>query len=173
MNLNQCSCETEKGRIFASRRDSTCFIRLDGVVRYLLSQEFDAYVEQSIAESADSRYIFDLRNTSGMDSTILGIVSKIGRACRNSSSLPLMVSPGKDVLPLLTSMGFERYFSIVSESDAPEIILPDADEYELISPLPGRARELSRRVLRDAHFALTEMNESLKEEFKGVLEGLK
>ncbi|PKK90282.1 MAG: hypothetical protein CVV64_09965 [Candidatus Wallbacteria bacterium HGW-Wallbacteria-1] len=171
-NTENCGSSDAQGCILAVFRDKICYIKMEGFIKYLLSHEFDAFVEQSMKARNECRYVVDLSRVTGIDSTSLGIISKLARLTGQHEYKPVIFSPGDDVAPVLKSMGFEKYFSILSEADS-SFHLPEESEYEIISPLPGRARELSRRVLREAHFALTEMNESLKDEFRSVLDGLK
>ena len=123
----------------------------------------DALVQHVCRVGGPRKFVFDLTDTEYMDSTILGVLATVARwASEHGLEPPILANPSEDVAMVLSSMGFEHYFTIGDFRQQP-------DPTHLHSAPPGsRENNPKAQVLLDAHRALMAMNAKNRDEFRDV-----
>jgi anti-anti-sigma factor len=140
-----------------------CFVRLTGAILHPQALDFDALVQHVCRVGGPRQFVFDLTETEYMDSTILGVLATVARwASEQGLEPPILASPSADVAMVLSSMGFEHYFTIGDFRQQP-------DPTNLRSAPPvSSASPPKAQVLLDAHRALMAMNAKNRDEFRDV-----
>ncbi|MGA0807407.1 MAG: STAS domain-containing protein, partial [Pseudohongiellaceae bacterium] len=111
--------------------------------------------------------VVDLSETTGIDSTALGLLAKMAIQLRNRFNvIPTIVSPNPDITRILRSMSFDLIFNIVAnrnESDAGYQELKQQKESE----------DSVREKVIDAHLTLMTLSEENRLEFQDLVQSLK
>ena len=154
------------GKIQFAESEGTFVLKFIGDVRLTLCAALDAYIEKIFSVLTFNAIIIDLTETDGIDSTSLGLLTKLSILSRQKVGfLPTLVSTQDDMNRLLQSMGFDQVFNIVSE------VTPSASELE---DLPGQ--ELSEELVKDkvleAHRILMNLNDHNREAFRDLVNAL-
>ncbi|MCD6288219.1 MAG: STAS domain-containing protein [Candidatus Hydrogenedentes bacterium] len=160
----------DNGRILFARYRGLVVLKLVGEIRYTVkgsyrvSVSFDAFLDKLFEERDFKNVLIDLTETTGIDSTNIGLLAKIARfTMDNFGQKPTIISTNDDINRILDSVGFDQVFVILHEphnfdqelEELPEMTVPD--------------KELARLIL-DAHKALIELNEKNKNMFKNVVD---
>ena len=156
-----------QGQISVADNDGVYVIKLEGDVRLTLSISFDEFIENMFAKKQFFSVLFDLTGAKAIDSTTLGLMAKISIGMQQREwDQPIVVTDNPSMLKLLSSMGFDDIFQIVSPSEV-DVVLDKPYALE------ERTDELgvTKRVL-EAHRTLMQLNESNSETFKELVEGL-
>lgn len=152
-------------RVLYARMNGTCVIRFVGDIRYTLSAALDAFLDKLFADPALERIIVDLRETTSIDSTNLGLLAKIATFVRNRfGGKPALVSTRADVNRILDSVGFSDIFEWVADC-------PDTDAKSKEIQSAGVSEEMTGRTVLEAHRILCALNERNLEMFRDVVEG--
>lgn len=153
-------------RVLYARLNGTCVIRFVGDIRYTLSAALDAFLDKLFADPALERIIVDLRDTTSIDSTNLGLLAKIASFVRSQSGdKPALVSTRADINRILDSVGFSEIFEWVADC-------PDTDAHANEVQAVGASEEMTGRTVLEAHRILCALNERNLEMFRDVVEGL-
>ena len=154
------------GSILFTQVNDVQVLKFVGDVRVTLGPTISKYLDGISQNDSLKSIVIDLTETIGIDSTSLGLLAKISlRSQESLNLLPTIVSTNDDITRILSSMGFERVFLIVGESDV------CCDQMgELPTSVVGEA-ELRDQVL-EAHRVLMELNESNELKFKDLVEAL-
>lgn len=151
------------GRIQFAESEGTVVLKFIGDVRLTLCAALDAYIEKIFSALNFRSIVIDLTETSGIDSTSLGLLAKLSILSQGRVGLlPTLVSTHDDMNRLLQSMGFDQIFNIVAESTPTETELQD---------LPGQMLsedQVKDRVL-EAHRILMELNEHNRAAFTDLV----
>ena len=154
------------GRILYARMDDACVIRFVGDIRYTLSAALDAFLDKLFAEPALQRIIVDLRATTSIDSTNLGLLAKIASFVRGRfGGKPALVSTRADINRILDSVGFSDIFEWVADCPNP------GEHASEVHPVQV-SEEMTGRTVLEAHRILCALNERNLEMFRDVVEGL-
>jgi len=106
------------GTILFAQVDSVQVLKFVGDVRVTLGPTISKYLESIGQDSRLKSIVIDLTETTCIDSTSLGLLAKISLRSQDALKvLPTIVSTNDDVTRILTSMGFERVFLIVGDTD--------------------------------------------------------
>lgn len=155
------------GKVLYAVHDGTWVLRLTGDVRATWCSSLDALLEQLFADKSLHDIVIDLREATNIDSTMLGLLARIGVQSRGRlAQRPLVLEPNADVRRLLDSMCLDKVLTIVDNEAAaykacalasqeiPEVNRSDA---ELCSQVTG------------AHRALMELDERNRAAFHDVV----
>ncbi|MBF0273599.1 MAG: STAS domain-containing protein [Nitrospinae bacterium] len=151
-------------QILYAIRNEKCIVKMVGEIRYTLGNSFNKILEKAFNNSAVESYILDLKETSYIDSTNLGLIAKIANWCQKKNfKKPVIISNNEDVNVVLFNMGFDHFFYIVDEASLKENGLKEVEFTK------GKGKEVADLIL-EAHKTLMEMNEKNREEFKSVVD---
>ena len=142
------------------------FIKLEGNIRYTRSSDFNRFIDQIFQDEGFNDILFDLTESTGIDSTNLGLLVKVAKLMtKNYNKKTTIVSTCDEINEILLGLGFDKIFIIVSEQDPiPENLhrIPEITETE-----KGTAK-----IMLEAHKRLMDLNEENVEKFKNVVEFL-
>ncbi|MFZ5724740.1 MAG: STAS domain-containing protein [Pseudomonadota bacterium] len=140
------------GRVLYAEHDGTWVLRLTGDVRATWCSSLDALLERMFADTSLRSVVVDLRETTNIDSTMLGLLARVGVQTRKRlGRQPLLLSPRPDVRRLLDSMCLDKVLTIVDDEAARcacdaaktlEIPAVDRTDAELCSQVTGAHRAL-------------------------------
>lgn len=156
----------DPGKIEVANSSGTYVIKLSGDVRLNLCSAFENYLEKMFLDPHFLAVYIDLSDAQGVDSTTLGQLAKISIVSQSKfDRLPVIISPKKDILRILESMGFDQVFSIIDQvsnqiSDLDELYCESLDE------------EKMRKEVIEAHKILISLNEKNKRTFQELVDCL-
>lgn len=154
------------GKILYAVHEGTWVLRLRGDVRATWCAAFDELVERLLADDALRAVVVDLRETTNIDSTMLGLLARLALRVREKlADPPLLLAPGEDVRRLIDSMCLEKVFRIGQA--APEAACECAELPLVDKP----ASDLCRQVA-DAHRVLMDIDERNRAVFRDVVASL-
>lgn len=151
------------GQILYAVHDGTYVLRLRGDVRATWCPALDALLARMFADGTLRAVIVDLRETTNIDSTMLGLLAKIAIRCRARLDLqPVLVGPNADIKRLLESMCLDSVFSM---ADADKLAGYECKELPVLE-MPED--EMCRQVA-DAHRVLMDIDERNRAVFRDVV----
>jgi anti-anti-sigma factor len=154
------------GRILYAVHNGTYVIKFIGDVRVPLCASLEGFLERMFGDQQLNSVLIDLTDTVAIDSTALGLIAKIAVFLRDRlDEKPVILSTNPDVNRILSSMGFDRVFLMLSHAPA---TTDNLDEIPFDEP---SQQELTRHVI-DAHRVLMSMNEKNKATFHDLVEAL-
>ena len=154
------------GKILYACQGNLWFIKMVGEIRYTISAPFNDFLGRLFEGQPVEDILIDLTETTGIDSTNLGLLAKIAsRMIERFGRRPSIVLTNEDVRQWLSSMGFDDVFIILEQADASP---------EALSEIPdlGHDDRARARVILDAHRHLMELSEENRETFKNVVDAL-
>lgn len=154
------------GRILYAVHNGTYVIKFVGDVRVPLCACLEGFLERMFADASLHSVLIDLNETTGIDSTALGLIAKIAVSLKERlKRRPVILSTNPDVNRILSSMGFDRVFLILERT--PDIHEP-LNELQLTE---SSQQELTRNVI-EAHRVLMGLNEKNRNTFRDLVEAL-
>ncbi len=158
------------GSVLYAEHDGTLVLRLNGDVRATWCSPVDALLERAFADPALRRVAIDLRETTNIDSTMLGQLARIGVQSRNRlGEQPLLLAPRADVRRLLDSMCLDKVLKIVDDDVVARCACNNARvEVPLVE---GSEDDVCAKVT-GAHRALMELDERNRAAFGDVVSHL-
>ena len=158
-----------EGRITYAKQDGFHVLRYAGRVDYTLAPAVGRYVDGLFADaSPPDPFLFDLRETSLVDSTNLGLLARVAERVRvgrgDTSGACVILSDSDEITDILTSMGFEAIFDIAANHPAGD----KKEREKVITPEQPSDGELLRTML-EAHRTLAGLNERDHDQFKDVV----
>jgi anti-anti-sigma factor len=154
------------GKILYAVHDGTYVIKLIGDVRMPMCASLDGFLDKMFSDATLTSVLVDLTETTGIDSTALGLIAKIAVFLRERfDRQPVLMSTNPDVNRVLNSMGFDSVFIILEYTP---------DNPALFDELPDSAssqQELTRKVI-EAHRVLMGLNEQNQETFRSLVDAL-
>ena len=155
------------GKILAAEYNHVPVLKLVGDVRVLMSSTIDNYFASLYSKANLEAMIVDLTETTGIDSTALGLLAKMAIQLRNRFNVkPRIISTNPDITKILKGMNFNIIFDIVEESFSTETKF---DELNHISEDQG---VIKQKVII-AHQALMTLSNDNKLEFQNLVTALK
>ncbi|MEE4361120.1 MAG: STAS domain-containing protein [Pseudomonadales bacterium] len=153
----------DSGRILVGDHDGVYVIKFVGDVRVTLCATMDAFL-RGLLEREDFRsVIVDLQETSGIDSTSLGLLAKLSlETQRRFGVVPTLVSTNPDITRVLTAMGFGDVFHIL------ESPLTETGQLGELPRIESDEEAMRQRVI-DAHRTLMQLNESNRNCFRDLV----
>ena len=151
------------GRILVANGDGTYLLKFVGDVRLSLGAAFDEFLDRLFQSESVCSVLVDLSAAEGIDSTSLGVLARLSiQSKERLGCVPTLVSTRPDITRLLTTMGFDDIFHIVTEPLRDERQLGELPKSEL------SAEEMRRRVLA-SHRTLMAMNDDNRERFEDLV----
>ena len=154
------------GQILYAKVGSTYILKFTGDIRYTICAPLTTFITQLYGRDGYDDIVIDLTEADSIDSTNLGLLARIANlmddrfGCRTT-----MVSTNENVNRTLETVGFFDVFTI---DDGHDSFVDD------LQALPGGSsteEEMARAILQ-AHRTLSELNDSNREMFRNVVEGL-
>lgn len=151
------------GKILYAVHEGTWVLRLRDDVRATWCTSLDALVERLLGDASLRAVIIDLRETTNIDSTMLGVLARLAVRLRERlTAPPVVVAPNDDLRRLLGSMCLEKVFTIVDESREAGC------ECAELAPVDTPESEVCRQVA-DAHRVLMAIDERNHATFRDVV----
>lgn len=157
-----------EGKYLFAIKDEICFIKFKGEIRYTISSSLDVFIDSLFENGTQNDFIVDLSEATLIDSTNLGLLAKLANKVNGRSGGKVtLISPNEDIYQVLQSVGFERVFVILKESDYINDI-----ELKSIVFCSDTDKDLAKRMLT-AHRALCALSENNHKLFKNIVMYLK
>lgn len=157
------------GSVLYAEHDGTWVLRLTGDVRAPWCSPVDALLERIFADPALRSVVIDLRETTNIDSTMLGLLARIGVQSRNRlGSQPLLLSPRPDVRRLLDSMCLDKVLKIVDDDVVARCVCDKAPDVREVPMVERSDAEVCDKVT-GAHRALMDLDERNRAAFNDVV----
>jgi len=154
------------GKILYAVHNGTYVLKLLGDVRMPLCASLDSFLDRMFSDPGMTSVLIDLTQTTGIDSTTLGLIAKVAVFLREHfDRKAVLMSTNPDVNRVLNSMGFDSVFIILEYTpDSPDFLaeLPETTASE---------QELTCKVI-EAHRVLMDLNEQNKEVFRSLVDAL-
>ena len=155
------------GKILAAEYSHMPVLKLVGDVRVLMSSTIDNYFSSLYRKAILDAMIVDLTETTGIDSTALGLLAKMAIQLRNRFNVkPSIISINPDITKILKGMNFDIIFDIDEEPLGTEAKF---DELNHIS----EAESVIKQKVIVAHQALMTLSNDNKLEFQDLVSALK
>ncbi len=147
--------------------NKSLFVKLSGRLTYMISANFDSYIQRIVSEKQIITGIVDLGEASYLDSTNLGIIAKFAIYFLETKNEKVIIySPDKNITVVLKAMGFDDIAEII------ESYSEKALKYKDISQDSTHMRNNEEMIL-DAHTLLCMMNDKNRKEFQNLVEMIK
>ena len=141
-------------KILFADQDGVQVLQFFGDVRVCLGPTISTYLASIDKHRGVRAIVIDHRETTGIDSTSLGLLAKISlRSQDQFKTLPTIVSTNADINRILLSMGFDQIFLIDQEAQY------DCDQFGELPPKIVSEAVLREQVL-EAHKTLMGLNEN-------------
>jgi anti-anti-sigma factor len=152
-------------QILFAEHEQKHVLKFVGDIRVNVAPTMSAYL-QKIGSTNESSIVIDLKGTTCMDSTCLGMLAKIALASQEKlGTQPTLVSTNPDVTRIIDSMGLDQLFLIIRD---------DAHTCDEAIELPTRVmneEQLKEQVL-DAHKTLMELSKHNEDCFRDLVAAL-
>lgn len=152
----------DKGKILVGRVGDNYVIKMVGDVRMNLCTSLNDYINSIFKEAAVRGVLVDLRETSGLDSTTLGLLAKLALFSKRLYNIvPLLFCGDKGILKTLQAMSLDELFQVVSTG---------REEWVDLRELPCVGNEVKARAdVLEAHKLLTEINPQCEADFVDLI----
>lgn len=154
-------------QIMTSTVDNNLFLKLKGEFRIPSSLCILESLESTVENTDYSRCFFDLSETLFMDSTALGLTTKLGLCSHEKTKKnPIIIAHNDEIIDNFTTMGLiNELFHLIKDKPCLEtefsndcLIMPD--------------EAFAQKLILDAHQALIDVDYKNFEEFKYVISAL-
>jgi anti-anti-sigma regulatory factor len=155
----------DPGKILVGEFDHSYLVKLRGYVRLTLCASLGRYMERIFQGDCPAQVLFDLQDTTGLDSTTLGLIGRLALHCRDKFHLKRLVfCDNPDVLRDLTTMALDEFLDIVA---TPPPLTPLRELCAHDAPVS----EVRQRVI-DAHKLLARINPEREAEFLDLVHAI-
>ncbi len=155
------------GKILATKFNQIPVLKLVGDVRVLMSSTIDNYFASLYSRADLEAMIVDLTETTGIDSTALGLLAKMAIQLRNRFNVkPSIISTNPDITKILKGMSFDIIFDIIEEPLSEEV------KFGELNHVSEPENVIKQKVIV-AHQALMALSEDNKLEFQDLVNALK
>lgn len=155
------------GKILAAEFNHMPVLKLVGDVRVLMSSTIDNYFSSLYSRAILDAMIVDLTETTGIDSTALGLLAKMAIQLRNRFNVkPSIVSTNPDITKILKGMNFDIIFNIVEEPLGSEACFGELNHI-------SESDDVIKQKVIVAHQALMTLSHDNKLEFQDLVSALK
>lgn len=142
-------------------------LKFVGDVRVLMSSTLDNYCNELYRRGILDAMLVDLSETSGIDSTALGLLAKMAIQLRNRFNVkPTIISTNPDITMILRRMSFDLIFKIVDSK--PETATPYCEIEQ-----KQESEDTVREKVLEAHVTLMALSEQNRLEFQDLVQALK
>ncbi len=154
-------------KVLFALRDNTCFIKLVGEAKYSTTAGFDTFINELFERNDVEDVLVDLTETSYIDSTSLGELTKISSFLVESRHRrPTLVSTRETINSTIQGLGLDRVFVVLYDMNG----LPDCGvELQRIPEVDVDERKNACRIL-EAHRCLMSLNEKTGRIFRSVVD---
>jgi len=154
----------DKG-IYYHQHDDQLTVKLVGELRFHDGKPLALMVDSLDKESGIGELSVDLQDTEYLDSTMLGVIGKLGFIyLEKGKAKPVIYCQENDVRKMLDTMGLEKIFNIENikiSNENLEILRMTADSFNM------------RNHVIQAHETLSKIQPANREEFEDLLHKLK
>ncbi|MBD3242843.1 MAG: hypothetical protein GF331_19785 [Chitinivibrionales bacterium] len=151
-------------KVLFAIEDDVCFIKLVGEATYAKTAGFDAFINDLFHHREIRDVLVDLSDTTYIDSTNLGELTKISSFLRQRNChRPTLLSTREEISSIITGLGLDRVFLLVEEVELPDVEMQEIPEVEMDD------RRNAQRIL-DAHRTLMSVNEKTGRIFRSVVD---
>jgi anti-anti-sigma regulatory factor len=155
------------GKILAADYKHMALLKFVGDVRVLMSSTLDNYCQGLYRRAVLDAMVVDLSETTGIDSTALGLLAKMAIQLRNRFNvIPTIVSPNPDITRILRSMSFDLIFTIVANRSSTDTRYQELKQQK-------ESEDSVREKVIDAHLTLMTLSEENRLEFQDLVQSLK
>ena len=155
----------EKGQYLYNISGHKLTLKLTGPLTYLNSVAFDSFISRIFEKEPPEEIFIDLSETTGIDSTNLGLLARIGEESISGHGFrTAILSTSPDISRTLESMGFDAVFRIIDNSPNTKGALKKIPERH-----SSNEQELAGTIL-EAHKQLMAMNKENENTFRSVVE---
>lgn len=155
------------GKILAADYKHMALLKFVGDVRVLMSSTLDNYCQGLYRRAVLDAMVVDLSETTGIDSTALGLLAKMAIQLRNRFNvIPTIVSPNPDITRILRSMSFDLIFNIVASRNSADTAYQELKQQK-------ESEDSVREKVIDAHLTLMTLSEENRLEFQDLVQSLK
>ncbi|MFW1677047.1 STAS domain-containing protein [Pontibacter sp. JAM-7] len=153
----------QDGSIYYALMGGRYILKFVGDVRLTLCSSLDQHLKSVLDRSYVQDILVDLTETTGIDSTTLGLIAKLSIYAEQCHlPHPTIVSTNRDITRVLMSMGFDHIFVLLDS-------LPqDSADLEALPLVKESAEEIRLRIV-EAHRILMNLNDSNREAFKDLM----
>lgn len=154
----------EKGIYYTQHNSNHC-IKLVGELRFNQSQALEQLIALIEKDSSSANLELDLCDTQFLDSTMLGMIGRMGILFNDKPHKPILYCNHNDVRKGVEVMGVAQLFEMCEQCldlEQLDIIQVDAEDKE----------KLKERVLK-AHEALIKLDKKNQEKFDSLINQLK
>lgn len=157
---------TDTGKILVGKQGGTTVLKLIGEIRVTLGPTISRFLGTFGKHQPMESLVIDLRETTLIDSTGLGVLAKISLAFEKEvHRLPTLVCTNPDITRILLAMGFEHIFVLATDLEqmpngAIELAAHQVSEQEL------------RQQVIDAHRVLMGLNDHNEVVFRDLVTAL-
>lgn len=155
------------GKIHYCTKEDCCIIKMKGRLTYAMASELDSFLTYLINLSHLKELQIDLASATYLDSTVMGLLTKIGKHyIVNGNSRADLRAGSKSITEAFVNLGFHNLFDL-TDSKA------DYTDFTDLEKMPRlKDTQEMNKVILEAHTNLVEIDENNKEEFKDVIEAL-
>ncbi len=155
------------GKILAADYKHMALLKFVGDVRVLMSSTLDNYCQGLYRRAVLDAMVVDLSETTGIDSTALGLLAKMAIQLRNRFNvIATIVSPNPDITRILRSMSFDLIFTIVANRSSTDTRYQELKQQK-------ESEDSVREKVIDAHLTLMTLSEENRLEFQDLVQSLK
>ena len=148
----------DKGRILVGETSGNFLVKMTGDVRVTLCASLNQYIESVFKQQTVRSVLVDLRETSCLDSTTLGLLAKLALYSKGRYGVtPILFCDDASILKMFEVMGLDELFDIV-----PGKIV---DEPNLMALEPTADEEQARQHVLEAHKLLVKINPACQRDF--------
>jgi anti-anti-sigma factor len=159
------------GKILFADQDGVQVLKFEGDVRVCLGPTISSFLNCIDKNRGINAVVIDLRETTGIDSTSLGLLAKISiRSQDKLKVLPTIVSTNEDITRVLLSMGFDKIF--VVDSKTPRCCAELSCEQMGELPAEVVSEAALRQQVLEAHRTLMQLNDNNLVAFKDLVAAL-
>ena len=163
--------EHPSDRLLVAIQDETAFVRICGRGSFKVSSDMKQFGAAAIQKEV-RRFVFDMRECLGMDSTFMGVLA--GLAFRLRQKLKgdmLMVNLSSRTRGLLATLGLDQLIKPFMSGSMPAEIEDILGKTSPLAPTryPPPTREEQAKTILEAHENLVELSPENLPKFKDVL----
>lgn len=152
-------------KILFAEHDGKHVLKFQGDIRVNVAPTISAYLD-NVGLNREEAIVLDLKETTCIDSTCLGLLAKIAIASMTAmGTQPTLVTANPDITRIIDSMGFDQIFLIVRDDT------PTCDEAVELPTRVMNEEQLKAQVL-DAHKTLMKLNKHNEECFRDLVAAL-
>ncbi|MBL4782259.1 MAG: STAS domain-containing protein [Porticoccaceae bacterium] len=151
-----------KGQIFVGEAGGNYLIKMNGDVRVTLCASLNHYVERIFTNRNVKSVLVDLLETEGVDSTTLGLLTKLALASKRHFGIdPLLFCDNPGILRTLEVMSLDELFTIIHQPSKESGAMAGLEEL----PCDNCDEDEARLSVLEAHRLLVEVNPQCEAEF--------